>query len=600
LKTRVLRRLAPRGDDSSEMQIRLAVDLAEAGRYAQARQAREMALRSVRLSLRDAREDPLVLNDCAVNLADLGEFDISIKLLKRAHELAPQNSHVLFNLSTVLWRRGHYRDAAHVATKAVALAPDDPGIGDLLQRIHGTLLVFDERVPLLAHLETDDETLGERTPGTGRIAPLHVLRMSLPFRQTGYSFRTQEILLGQTAIGMNPTAVTAPYFPEDSGYATYDSREEIEGVVYHRLRGLRRLDPQPRRGSTFESDVYRAEIREPLDEHLAHYAQALFALASELRPSLLHSHSNHRNALVASAVAGALRIPHIYEVRGVWEESSVSRGVIGPNDDRYRLERDMETRCCREAGAVVTLSETMKQELVSRGIEPEKIFLVPNGANPARFPVVQHRSERLARKLRLGSGPVIGYAGSLSTYEGVSDLLRGFRRVLDVMPEVRALIIGDGRDAELAHATADELELGDSVVFAGRIDRSELLDYYSVIDIFAVPRPPFRVCDIVTPLKPYEAMATGRAVVVSDVRALQEMIVEGRTAVSFEAGNPDSLAAVCIELCRNPERRRELGAYAARWVRMNRDWATVAAGYLDAYNFASHALERQHLRAPSG
>jgi len=594
LNTRALRRLASQRNGRGEKQVRLAIDLAESGRYARARRHRNIALQLIELSLQDASEDPLVLNDCAAALADLGELNIAIDLLKRARARAPRNPHVLFNLSTSLWRRGHYREAARVAAEARGLAPEDSDIRHLLHRIRGTLSVFDKHAPLLAGPAADGTKLRERPPGAGRMTPLHVLRMSLPFSQCGYSFRSQEILLGQRDIGMDPVAVTAPFFPEDLGCETGDMVEELDGIVYHRLPVTPRFEAHSTKSSTFESEVYRAEIREPLNEHLAYYARELLGLTSRLRPSLIHSHSNHRNALVGSAVAGASGIPHLYEVRGMWEDSSVSRGMLEENTDQYQLERNMETHCCREADAVVTLSQTMKHELVSRGIEAQKIFLVPNGVNPERFPVVEHRCEHLAQKLGLGSGPVIGYAGSLSTYEGVSDLLRGFRQVLDVIPAARALIIGGGRDAELAHATAAELELGAGVIFASWVDRAELLDYYSLIDIFVVPRPPFRVCEIVTPLKPYEAMATGRAVVVSDVQALREMIVEGRTAVSFQAGHPEALAAVCVELCKNPGRRRELGANAARWVRLNRSWTAVAAGYVDAYNFAFQAYERRH------
>jgi len=607
LEPKALRRLAPQCNGRSEKQIRLAIDLAEAYRYAQAgqhrdeayryaraEQHRDMALQLIELNLQEAPEDFLVINDCAADLADLGELDIAIDLLKRAHARAQSNTHVLFNLSTILWRRGHCREAARLAAEARGLAPEDSGIGDLIHRIRGTLSIFDKHVPLLAGPAVDGAKPRERPLGTGRLTPLHVLRMSLPFKQTGYSFRSQEILLGQKDIGMDPVAVTDPFFPEGDGHETSDMVEEIEGVVYHRLPGPARLEANPTTSAGFRYDVYHSEIRDPLDEYLAYFARELHGLARRIRPSLIHSHSNHRNALVGSAAAGALGIPHVYEVRGMWEDSSVSRGMLDPNDDLYQLERNMETRCCREADAVVTLSQTMKHELVSRGIEAQKIFLVPNGANPERFPIIEDRCERLARELGLGSGPVIGYAGSLSTYEGVSDLLKGFRQVLDVIPAVRALIIGDGRDAERAHATAAELELGASVIFAGRVDRAELMDYYSLIDILVVPRPPFRVCQIVTPLKPYEAMATGRAVVVSDVQALREMIVEGQTAVSFQAGSPDSLAAVCVELCKNPERRRELGAYAARWVRENRSWKAVAAGYLDAYDFAFKAYDRRN------
>lgn len=592
LKARTLRRIAVEGDGGVEKQIRLTVDLAEAGRYADAMQHRRMAKQLMELDLRCSPEDPLVLNDCAAAMAELDELGIAIDLLNRARARAPQNPDVLLNLAVILWWRGHYRDAGRLAAQASLLAPEDPEISHLLLRIRGTLSVYDSVPRLLDGFAPEVTGVGPSPTRPPGLTPLHVLRMSLPFKQTGYSFRSQEVLLGQTAIGLNPVAVTDPFFPDDLDCgipATDEGMEEVEGIIYHRLASPSGRVAPPTDGS-HRGEVFRDGLREPLDQYLAYFARELLGLASRIRPSLLHSHSNHRNALVADAVARALGIPHVYEVRGMWEESSVARGTLEPTSDRYLLERSMETRCCQDADAVVTLSQTMKNELVSRGVAADKIFLVPNAANPERFPVIEGRCERLARELGLGPAPVIGYAGSFSVYEGLSDLLRAFRRILDAMPEARALIIGGGRDAEAAHATAAELDLGDSVIFAGPVDRAELLDYYSLIDVFVVPRPPFRVCEIVTPLKAYEAMATGRAVVVSDVPALRELIVEGHTAVSYKAGCPESLATVCLELCRNPDRRRELAANGARWVRLHRSWEAVAAGYLDAYDFARKAF----------
>jgi glycosyltransferase involved in cell wall biosynthesis len=247
----------------------------------------------------------------------------------------------------------------------------------------------------------------------------------------------------------------------------------------------------------------------------------------------------------------------------------------------------------------VTLSGTVKDDLVSRGVESEKIFIVPNGANLERLSVPERRCERLWSELWLGAGPVIGYFGSLSAYEGVSDLLTAFRRVLDDLPSARLLVVGGGRDAEQAYATANELELGDAVVFTGVVDRAGIMDYYSLIDLFVVPRPPLRLCELVTPLKVYEAMATGRAVVVSDVRALKELIIEGETAASYRAGNPGSLAEVCLELLRNPDRLARMGANAERWVRRERNWTVLAERYVDVYEYAGLACERSRFAEES-
>lgn len=583
-----LRRLATAKRNGCEEHVKRASELAAAGRFTESAQHREAVKRLAEAALLPASEDPFSLNDLAAALADLGEKRQAVELLRRARQLAPGDASILFNLAAVLWRKGRWREAATIAGTAHDLAPEDSGISVLLEKISGTLCVYDTGV-----LDLDGASAppsSSKTPRAARATvPLHVLRMSLPHKRNGYTFRTHELLLGQKRMGLDPVAVTAPFFPGVDGHGPHET-DLVEGIAYHRLRAPDECSPLSDRSlSYFLSATHRDEIRHPLGSYLSLYARGLIEFGPRIQPDLLHSHSNHRNAIAARAAGSVLGLPHVYEVRGMWEDSAVARGILERSSDKYQLERMAETRCCGEADAVVTLSRTMKDDLVDRGIEAEKIFLVFNGVDPDRFAFIGHPSMRLARELEIGPGPVIGYAGSQSAYEGICDLLRGFARVREDVPTAKLLILGAGRDAERVHETADKLQLGDSVILAGRVDRAELADYYSLIDIFVIPRPPFRVCNIVTPLKTYEAMATGRAVVVSDVPALREMIVEGQTAVSFKAGDPDSLAAVCVDLCRSPDRRRKLGDNAARWVRAHRSWSAVTTGYLEAYDYAIQA-----------
>jgi glycosyltransferase involved in cell wall biosynthesis len=596
----VLRRLAPDRDDPVTEHVRLASHLADSGEYAEAEKHHAAAKRLVQLELKNSPVDPAVLNDHAVASADLREFEIAIQCLERALLSAPENPSIAFNLAAVLWRKGHGRKAARIVARASLLDPHDQGIQQLSRRIEGTLSVYESDVHILVGSRTAAAP-GFPARGAETLKPLHALRMSLPHVRTGYSYRAQEILLSQQRVGLSPLAVTEPLFPHDCSRLAWErvALEEVEGVAYHRLPAPERFAVDPSAITHYGSEIYRDELREPLDEYLCSYARELLGLTHRLRPHLLHSHSDYKNAIACKVVSRAIGIPHVYEVRGIWEETAVARGKYRRDEDKYRFARELETRCCRDADAVVTLSGTVKDDLVSRGVESEKIFIVPNGANLERLSVPERRCERLWSELWLGAGPVIGYFGSLSAYEGVSDLLTAFRRVLDDLPSARLLVVGGGRDAEQAYATANELELGDAVVFTGVVDRAGIMDYYSLIDLFVVPRPPLRLCELVTPLKVYEAMATGRAVVVSDVRALKELIIEGETAASYRAGNPGSLAEVCLELLRNPDRLARMGANAERWVRRERNWTVLAERYVDVYEYAGLACERSRFAEES-
>ena len=162
-------------------------------------------------------------------------------------------------------------------------------------------------------------------------------------------------------------------------------------------------------------------------------------------------------------------------------------------------------------------------------------------------------------------------------------------------PAARLLLVGDGHESKALAAIVEELGLGGSVLLTGRIDHGKVLDYYSLIDVFVVPRRASRVTRIVTPIKPYEAMATGRTVLVSDVEALKEMIVEGETGTTFTAGDEDALASACVELLDNRERRGKMGAEGARWVRQHRNWQTLVGRYEQVYETA----KRRQLSSPT-
>ncbi len=524
-------------------------------------------------------QDAEQLSESARVFAELGDTKEALRLFGLAGE-SPEDPRILFNHALVSWASGRWREAERLARRGRQVDPEDAGLARLLECIQGTTRVyrngFSPRVTFEAVLEPGPD---------GRQHPLHALAMSLPQQRCGYTYRTHYVLKAQRDLGLTPTAVTAPGFPLAEPIPGFADVEELDGIQYHRLA---KFLPSSEREAIHREKVTgysRWDARQPYDVYLGRYSQYLGHLIQDISPGILHAHSNHLNALAAGPVARALGIPHVYEVRGLWEETDVSLGRIEADSNLHAAHRGAETRCCMAADAVITLSHTMKDELAGRGIRPEKIFLVPNAIDPTHLPVLE-RDSGLAERLALGDGPVIGYVGSLSGYEGLDLLVRAFRRVHEEMPTARLLIVGGGRWATRLHETVGESGVPDSVRLVGRVDHDAVLGMYSLIDVFVVPRLPFRVCEVVTPMKPYEAMATGRALVVSDVAALKEMIIENVTGVSFRAGSEEALAAACLNLCRDREKRDRLGQQAARWVRRHRTWSSVTRAYLDAYEFA--------------
>jgi glycosyltransferase involved in cell wall biosynthesis len=281
-------------------------------------------------------------------------------------------------------------------------------------------------------------------------------------------------------------------------------------------------------------------------------------------------------------------IPVVYEARGFWEETWASHPWHGFDEaiatDHYRMTREIETHVMRESDAVVTLSETMKAAIVERGVAAERIVVVPNAVDVETFSP-RPRDDALAARLGLEPGvPVVGYVSSLNAYEGIRYLLEAAARLRSRGRSLRVLIVGDGQDRPALETRARELGLDDgTLLMPGRVAHDEVLGYYSLIDVFVVPRTADRVSQLVTPLKPFEAMALERAVVVSDLPALREIVQPGETGLTFRAEDADDLATVVEGLLDDPSLRERLGRQAREWVLANRTWAANGRRYRDLF-----------------
>ena len=334
--------------------------------------------------------------------------------------------------------------------------------------------------------------------------------------------RAQNVARCQIAVGLDPRMATRAGFPRNEGIRGVPATSTVDGVTYHRV--LPELDPR-----TVADQLVRAN------------AEAAQALVEALRPAVLHPASNHINAQVALALRDRYGIPVVYEVRGFLEETWRSRaGAEVADSDRYRASREVETACMRDADAVVTLSETMRQDILERGgTDPERVVVVPNAVDVERF-VPGPRDPGLAARLGIGDDPVIGYISSFTGYEGIRYLIEAAAELKRRGRRVRCLLVGDGEERPVLEAAARTAGVADgTVIFTGRVPHDQVLDYYRLIDVFVVPRTNDRVSQLVTPLKPYEAMAMERALVVSGVGALLEIVTDGVTGRSFTPRGSD-------------------------------------------------------------
>jgi glycosyltransferase involved in cell wall biosynthesis len=395
---------------------------------------------------------------------------------------------------------------------------------------------------------------------------LHIVTDALPSTSAGYTIRTQEIARAQRTAGLDPHVTTRIGFPVTAGAIDGRATVTVDGVPYHRLLPWVMPGRMDR--------LYRAHLRRAA------------RLTGRMRPSVLHAASNYANAVIALALRDATGLPVVYEVRGFWEDTWLSRHTASADlklSDRYVRTRALETHCMTEADLVVTLGEAMRDEIVARGVPVKNVVIVPNAVSESFLRPLPQDGGRLRASLGIQPGEqVVGLVSSLVAHEGIGTLLEAVKLLGDRGVRVRALIVGEGPERTALQRQAAELGL--DAVFTGRVPSSKVRDYHAVLDVFVVPRTPDRVCQLVTPLKPVEAMASGLPVVVSSVRALAEIVRDGETGLLFPPLDASALADQLGQLLDHPELRRKLGTSAREWVARDRTWAHNAARYREIYS----------------
>jgi PEP-CTERM/exosortase A-associated glycosyltransferase len=392
---------------------------------------------------------------------------------------------------------------------------------------------------------------------------LHVLDHSLPYF-SGYSFRSDYIIRAQRRLGWRPVVVTSPKHEDFK-----DEYETVDGIDYHRLRW-----PE-----------YSARLPGvPLLKQaacVAALAKKIGRLAADLKPDVIHAHSPALNGLAVLRAVRALDLPWIYELRYYDEDAAVDRGKTKHNSPRYRLARRLEQSALENAARVTTISQALKADLISRGVESDRIFEIPNGVDTDYFRPREPDVELIARHDLVGK-TIIGFIGSFYFYEGLENLVKAMIRLLDQRRDVKLLLVGEGEAEDMLRQRAPA-DLREYFVFAGKAPHDRAPRYYSVMDILVYPRVSSRLTELTTPLKPLEAMAMEKAVVGSDVGGIRELLDDGKTGFLVEPGNPHALAKCLSALIENETVRQAVGRNAREFVARERDWEKIVARYLNVY-----------------
>jgi glycogen(starch) synthase len=394
---------------------------------------------------------------------------------------------------------------------------------------------------------------------------LHVLDHSIPLH-SGYTFRTLAILREQRRLGWETVQLTTP-----KQGASDVLVEQVDGWTMHRT-------PSPA-GANLATQMRLTAAR-------------LDRLIREARPDVVHAHSPVLNALPALWLRRRHRLPLVYEMRASWEDAAVDHGTTTEGSLRYRASRALETFALRRADQITTICEGLRNDIAGRGIAADRITVIPNAVDVSDFRFGVPPDPALQQELGLQDATVLGFAGSFYGYEGLHLLIEAARRMRPAHPRLKVLLVGGGPQEIALKAQAAASGLADGVVFTGRVPHDQVQRYYELIDLMVYPRLPIRLTELVTPLKPLEAMAQGRMFVASDVGGHRELIRHRETGFLCPAGDAAALQAGIEDALAQRAQWPRMRAQARRFVEKERNWAQSVARYADVYRRALQGYGR--------
>lgn len=401
---------------------------------------------------------------------------------------------------------------------------------------------------------------------------LHVLDISVPML-AGYTSRSRYIALNQRALGLDPVVVTSPRFDNKSGL----DQEEIDGIRYYRT-----TQPPANAVSGLIGD--KPFVKEALE--INHLRRRIVEVAQKEQVDLIHAHSSILCGIPGYLAARQVGVPFVYEIRAFWEDAAVDAGTNTAGSRKYLAIQKAETELSKKADALIGICQGIKDELIGRGIESNDIFVVPNGVETDRFTPMA-RDEAIAQKYGLSGKTVVAYIGTFAAFEGVRYLERA---LIDLIKSGRddlaGFIAGEGPTYDECRRMAEEAGLKDRIVHPGRIPHSEVRSVYSIVDILAYPRDSQRITELVTPLKPLEAMAMEKSVIGSDVGGLKELITDDRTGLLHKHEDAGDLGQKIVKLADDPALRERLGKAGREYVVSSRQWRKIIETHFAVYERA--------------
>lgn len=461
-------------------------------------------------------------------------------------------------------------------SRASALLDQHADLIPMLAQRHSFLAA---RIPGAIRLaETAESMVPDRNPGVAYVAEnervLYCVNQTPVYTTNGYATRTEGVAQSMIDNGWDVRVLGRLGYPWDVSTGQSPKKRVRTTVEHHGVEYVHHPD----------GDL----SRQPRDQYLLAAADSFVREARLFRPSVMHAASNHVVGLAALIAARRLGIPFVYEVRGLWELSEASARPGWEHTEKFLLQVRLETLVAQEADRVLAITEQIRDELIRRGIPSERIDVVPNAVDPKRMLPLPKDKEYAKRKGISTDRPVIGFAGSMVPYEGLDLLLRAAALLRDRGRDFQVVLAGGGSAESSLKELRGELSLGDHVKFLGRLPGTEMPRLMSTFTIMPCPRRSEIVTELVSPLKPVEAFAAAKAVVLSDVAPHRTLAGGGQErAVLFPAGDEEALADALEELFDAPDRRADLGRAGRLWTIDERSWSSAGSRVVASLRAAS-------------
>lgn len=340
--------------------------------------------------------------------------------------------------------------------------------------------------------------------------------------------------------------------------------EELVAALRELGHEVRVVGPAPVSGDSMGDKVdwvhqLKAWLPKPLYElmELGYSVLAyrrLLRAAREFQPDILYERYNLY--MVAGVMLSRhLHLPLLLEVNSPLVEERLAHGGLG----LPRLAHRIEGWIWRAADYVLPVTEVLAAYVADYGVSREKIVVLPNGINQLHFAAAPTSEEAKAR-LGLSGALVLGFTGFVREWHGVDKVIRWLAGSRESVAHL--LVVGDGPARPALEQLATELGIASRVTFTGVVPREQLPGYVAAFDIALQPA----VVAYASPLKLFEYLALGRAIVAPDTANLREVLVDGYNALLFAENEAGELENALDRICRDGALRERLGQAARQTI----------------------------------